>query len=278
MTSTRARKLTFTVLSTAILMAVVAALIFATPNSALAAEPERPTDLTATAVDHDTVSLSWSHPDPATVDHYQVLSRTVGAGTGLLQVGTSTTTSFEHDGLEPESTYIYRVKPINSAGEQGKRSARAEATTPAEETPAPEPDPTPAPPQRSDDEGKGNIARAASTGKPGITGAAQVGMTLTAGTADIADPDGLNTPGYTYQWLRAGSNISGATSSTYTLTSSDYAETIQVKVDFTDDGGNADRTIDNPADGDYQLMYCFNAYSIGSSWSYTCFYGEYEIP
>lgn len=46
MTSTRARKLTFTVLSTAILMAVVAALIFATPNSALAAEPERPTDLT----------------------------------------------------------------------------------------------------------------------------------------------------------------------------------------------------------------------------------------
>ena len=205
-----------------------------------AAGPERPTDLTATAVDHDTVSLTWSHPDPATVDHYQVLSRTVGAGTGLLQVGTSTTTSFEHDGLEPESTYIYRVKPINSASEEGRRSARAEATTPAEETPAPEPDPTPAPPQRSDDKGKGNgnIARAAPTGKPGITGAAQVGMTLTAGTADIMDTDGLTTPGYTYQWLRAGSDISGATSSTYTLTSSDYSETIQVKVNFTDDANN----------------------------------------
>ena len=25
-------------------------------------------------------------------------------------------------------------------------------------------------------------------------------------------------------------------------------------------------------------MYCFNAHSIGSSWPYTCFYGEYEIP
>ena len=149
-------------MSTAILMAVIAVLLFATPNGAFAAGPERPTDLVATAVDHDTVSLTWSHPDPTTVDHYQVLSRTVGAGTRLLQVGTSTTTSFEHDGLEPESTYIYRVKPINSAGEQGQRSARAEATTPAEETPAPEPDPTPAPPQRSDDEGKGNgnIARA----------------------------------------------------------------------------------------------------------------------
>ena len=119
MTSTRASKLTFAALSTAILMAVVATLLFAMPNGAFAAEPERPTDLTATAVDHDTVSLTWSHPDPATVDHYQVLSRRVDSGTGLIQVGTSTTTSFEHDGLEPESTYIYRVKPINSAGEKG---------------------------------------------------------------------------------------------------------------------------------------------------------------
>ena len=115
-------------------------------------EPERPTDLTATAVDHDTVSLTWSHPDPASVDHYQVLSRTVGASTGLSQVGTATTTSFQHDGLEPESTYVYRVKPVNSEGEEGQRSARAEATTPAEETPAPEPEPepTPASPERSD--------------------------------------------------------------------------------------------------------------------------------
>ena len=166
MTSARATKLTFAVLSTAILMAVVAALLFATPHGALAAEPERPTDLTAIAIDHDTVSLSWSHPDPASVDHYQVLSRKQGSGAGkLTQVATSTTTSFQHDGLEPEATYIYRVKPVNSAGEQGQRSARAEATTPAEETPAPPvaptpaPDPTPAQPQRSDDKGQGNIAR-----------------------------------------------------------------------------------------------------------------------
>ena len=166
MTSTCTRKLTFAVLSTAIMMAFVAAILFATPHGALAAEPERPTDLTATAIDHDTVSLSWTHPDPTTVDHYQVLSRTVGAGTGLLQVGTSTTTSFEHDGLEPESTYRYRIKPVNSAGEEGRRSAWAEATTPTDATPAPEPDPTPVPdptpaqPQRSDDEGKDNTARA----------------------------------------------------------------------------------------------------------------------
>ena len=78
------------------------------------------------------------------------------------------------------------------------------------------------------------------TGKPGITGAAQVGMTLTAGTADIMDADGLTAPGYTYQWLQEGSDISGQTSSTYTPTSSDIGKNIKVKVDFTDDASNAE--------------------------------------
>ena len=129
-------------------MAAVIILAFAMVMTVSAqSAPERPTDLTATATDHDTVSLSWTHPDPTTVDHYQVLSRRADSGTGIAQVGTSTTTSFEHDGLEPESTYIYRVRPVNSAGEEGQRSARAEATTPAEETPAP--------PQRSDERGAG---------------------------------------------------------------------------------------------------------------------------
>ena len=78
------------------------------------------------------------------------------------------------------------------------------------------------------------------TGKPAITGPAQVGMTLTAGTADIMDADGLTTPGYTYQWLKEGSNISGQTGSTYTPTSSDIGENVQVKVDFTDDATNTE--------------------------------------
>ena len=38
MTSARATKLTFAILTTAILMAVIAALLFATPNGAFAAE------------------------------------------------------------------------------------------------------------------------------------------------------------------------------------------------------------------------------------------------
>ena len=187
-------------------------------------EPERPTDLTATAIDHDTVSLTWSHPDPASVDHYQVLSRTVSAGTGLIQVGTSTTTSFEHDGLEPESTYIYRVKPVNSQGEEGQRSARAEATTPAEETTTPEPDPTPVPdptpaqPQRSDDKDQGNIARSSHNVLVSNSGQASNGTTITGNNGGTQTKHaqkfttGSNPTGYTLDEVRLYIGSAGNTS------------------------------------------------------------------
>ena len=122
----RTTRITLAILTTTIPMAIVAVLLIAMPNGVFAAAPERPTDLTATAVDHDTINLSWNHPDPASVDHYQVLSRREGSGAGrLTQVGTSTTMSFVHDGLEPGSTYFYRVKPVNAEGEEGQRSPRA---------------------------------------------------------------------------------------------------------------------------------------------------------
>ena len=47
---------------------------------------------------------------------------------------------------------------------------------------------------------------------------------------------------------------------------------------FVRNSCTAERTIDNPADGDYQLMYCFRAFSVGSNWPYSCFYAYYEIP
>ena len=50
------------------------------------------------------------------------------------------------------------------------------------------------------------------------------------------------------------------------------------KVCFVSNSCTADRTIDNPADGDYHLMYCFRAFSFGSSWPYSCFYAYCDIP
>ena len=82
------------------------------------------------------------------------------------------------------------------------------------------------------------------TGSPTISGTAQVGQSLTVGTTGIADADGLDDVSYNYQWIRndgtTDTDISGATSSTYTLVSDDQGKTVKVKVSFTDDAGNAE--------------------------------------
>ena len=89
----------------------------------------------------------------------------------------------------------------------------------------------------------------AATGAPAISGTVQVGQTLTASTSGISDSDGLTNATFTYQWLSSDgasdSDISGASSSTYTLVESDEGKTIKVRVSFTDDGGNQEtRTSD----------------------------------
>ena len=84
------------------------------------------------------------------------------------------------------------------------------------------------------------------TGAPTITGTAQVGQTLTAVTTAVMDADGLTSPAYAHQWIRANdtdADISGATSSTYTLVAADEGQTIKVKVRFTDDAGNEESAI-----------------------------------
>ena len=87
------------------------------------------------------------------------------------------------------------------------------------------------------------------TGAPTIGGTPEVGETLTASTASIADPDGL-TGSFTYQWLQVDSdgtsnptNIMGATSNTYTLTTSEVGKTVQVEVSFTDSGGGEEERV-----------------------------------
>ena len=78
------------------------------------------------------------------------------------------------------------------------------------------------------------------TGAPTIGGTAQVGETLTASTSGIADEDGLDNVSYSYQWLADGTDIEGATGSSFTLTTSQQGQTIQVRVGFTDDANNAE--------------------------------------
>ena len=108
------------------------------------------------------------------------------------------------------------------------------------------------------DEGEGpwspttfGYTKAHASGMPDISGAAGVGRTLTAGTSGIRDGNGNSKAengdvgfAYTYQWVRSVSgtdtDISGATSSTYTLTAADEGNTVKVKASFTDNVGYAE--------------------------------------
>ena len=84
------------------------------------------------------------------------------------------------------------------------------------------------------------IANSPATGAPAVTGTVQVGEKLTADVSGIADADGLTSVSYNYQWIAGGSDIDGATGSSYLLTPGEQGQTIQVRVTFTDDRNNAE--------------------------------------
>ncbi|MEM6512569.1 MAG: VCBS domain-containing protein [Pseudomonadota bacterium] len=82
-----------------------------------------------------------------------------------------------------------------------------------------------------------------SNGSATISGDAVVGGTL---SASIADADGVQAGSESYQWLSNGSEIAGATSSTYTLTSSEGSAAVSVIVRYTDNGGLRE-TVQSPS-------------------------------
>ena len=83
-------------------------------------------------------------------------------------------------------------------------------------------------------------------GAPTITGTAQVGETLTAETTGISDAQGMEKASFAYRWLAGGTDIPGATGSSYTLTKDDEGLAIQVWVSFTDDAGNPEALASSP--------------------------------
>ena len=80
----------------------------------------------------------------------------------------------------------------------------------------------------------------AAGGAPTITGTPQAEETLTADTSGITDANGLTNVSWQYQWLADGADIGSATGSSYTLTSSEEGQTVQVRVTFTDDADNTE--------------------------------------
>ncbi|GEM_PF-2294580 len=93
------------------------------------------------------------------------------------------------------------------------------------------------------------------TGSVSIRGVQLQGHTLTADVSTVSDADGLGA--FSYQWQRGGTDISGATSSSYVLGAADVDHMLTVTIRYTDDDGTAESVtsaatgiIDGDLDGD----------------------------
>ena len=110
-----------------------------------------------------------------------------------------------------------------------------------------------------------NTANTAPMGRPTISGTAQVGEVLTAGTTTITDADGLTSPNFIYQWVRVDgeteTDIAAATSSTYTPVAADVGTRITVRVCFTDDG----RSAEGPLTSDATAVVVAPAFSVADA-------------
>ena len=193
----------------------------------VAEPPEAPSTISVTAVTDSSTSLTVSWTAPANdgkpdIESYDVRYRVSGATDWLDGPEDVTGTTTTISGLTAATDYQVQVRATNAEGDS----------------------------DYSDPPGEGRTNTAtpnnAAEGAPTITGTAQVGETLTAVTTGITDADGLTSPTYTYQWIRANgteADIAGANSSTYTLEAADLGKTIKVKVSFTDDAGTAETLI-----------------------------------
>jgi glucose/arabinose dehydrogenase/fibronectin type 3 domain-containing protein len=94
--------------------------------------PTAPTGLAATPTGPTQINLGWTaSSDNVGVTGYQV-ERCQGAGcTSFAQVGTPTTTTYGDTGLAPSTTYRFRVRAVDAAGNLSTYSSIATATTPA---------------------------------------------------------------------------------------------------------------------------------------------------
>ena len=99
--------------------------------------PTAPTNLAATAVSSSQINLSWSaSTDNVGVIGYYVERQDPGS-TNFAQIGSAAGTSFNDTNLASGSTYSYRVRATDAAGNPSGYSATASATTQAGDTQPP---------------------------------------------------------------------------------------------------------------------------------------------
>jgi chitodextrinase len=94
--------------------------------------PTAPTSLTATAASTTQINLSWTaSTDNVGVTGYKVERCSGAACANFAQIATPTTTTFNDTGLTASTSYSYRVRANDAAGNNSGYSNTASATTPA---------------------------------------------------------------------------------------------------------------------------------------------------
>ena len=122
------RRMPAVVVATAVLVLGSVVPVAATTASA----PARPTGLSAIAVAHDSVQLSWNDPGDAGITGYRVLRRDRSAGstggfTVIEQDTGSAATTYTDDGVVASGVYVYRVRARSDQGlSRRSRGARVE--------------------------------------------------------------------------------------------------------------------------------------------------------
>ncbi|MDR1758783.1 MAG: Ig-like domain-containing protein, partial [Bacteroidales bacterium] len=118
--------------------------------------------------------------------------------------------SYMVTGLEPNTTYYFNVVVNDQAGNKAAYTVISKTT-----------------------------AKATLDGAVLISGSAVFNQTLTADVEDLTSTPSISDLGIlTYQWKRDGNNITGATSSTYTLQPADIGSTITVTVTAANTNGS----------------------------------------
>ena len=104
----------------------------ATPALPDTTPPSAPSSLAATAISVSQINLSWTaSTDNVGVTNYLV-ERCAGAScTSFAQIATSTTTAYSNTGLSASTSYRYRVRATDAAGNLSGYSSVATAATPA---------------------------------------------------------------------------------------------------------------------------------------------------
>ena len=177
---------------------------------------KRPYALSVTRID-DSFRLKWKLPfGNSEITMFRILRHrpelNEPESTIYVEFTGDRSKTFTDTSLEPGVLYVYRVQAVDYFGETSEPSEPASARFSSANHPA--------------------------TGEPQIIGNAHVGETLSVDTSPIADPDGMGSVAFRYQWFADDTEIAGATSASYTVADADEGKTITAQVSFIDDAGN----------------------------------------